>query len=76
MNWIKKNSIKKKRKKGIPVVKEFEKVLKEVVEAKENFICRRDLVISTSNTKSLYYEGYKEHKVDFEKIIASLKSKS
>ena len=57
----------------IPVIKEFEAVLKEVVEMKPSFICHHGLVISTSNTKSILYEGNKENKIDFEKIIASLK---
>ena len=57
----------------IPITKEFENVLKEIQEARPNFECKRGPVISTSNTKSVLYDG--GNKVDFEKIISSLKSK-
>jgi hypothetical protein len=59
--------------KEIPVIKEFQAVFKEITELRPSFICHHGLVISTSNTKSILYEGNKENKIDFEKIIASLK---
>lgn len=58
----------------IPITKEFENVLKEIQEIRPNFVCKHGPVISTSNTKSVLYEG--GNKVDFEKIISSLKSKT
>ena len=58
----------------IPITKEFENVLKEIQELRPNFQCKHGPVISTSNTKSVLYEG--GNKVDFEKIISSLKSKT
>lgn len=61
-------------KKEIPVTKEFENVLKEIQEGKPEFKCMRGPVIMTSNTKSILYEG--GSKVDFEKIITSLKGKA
>jgi hypothetical protein len=58
--------------KEIPVTKDFVTILKEVKEKKATFICKHGPVISTSNTKSILYEG--GGKVDFEKILASLKN--
>lgn len=58
--------------KEIPVTKDFVTILKEVKEKKPTFICKHGPVISTSNTKSILYEG--GGKVDFEKILASLKN--
>lgn len=55
------------------MTKDFDNVLKEVQECKPNFSCNRGPIISTSNTKSVLYEG--GGKVDFEKIINSLKTK-
>lgn len=49
-------------------------MLKEIQESKPEFKCMRGPVIMTSNTKSILYEG--GSKVDFEKIITSLKGKS
>ncbi|RMZ94674.1 leucine-rich repeat-containing 74B-like, partial [Brachionus plicatilis] len=57
----------------IPVTKDFESVLKEIQEIRPDFKCLRGPVISTSNTKSILYEG--GTKVDFEKILSSLKNK-
>lgn len=57
----------------IPITKEFENVLKDIKEARPDFKCLRGPVISTSNTKSVFYgDG---GKVDFEKIIETLKNK-
>jgi len=60
----------------IPVIKEFTNVLREVIELRPSFACNHGLVISTSNTTSIFYEGNKDQKVDFEKILASLKNKA
>lgn len=57
--------------KEIPVTKDFNEVLKEILEVKPNFKCLKGPIISTSNTKSVLYEG--SGKVDFEKIINALK---
>jgi hypothetical protein len=59
----------------IPVTKEFHNVLKELLELKPNnaFKCLHGPLISTSNTKSVLYDG--KGKVDFEKILSGLKQK-
>ena len=70
MNW--KDQL--KFEKEIPITKDFDSVLKEVKEIRPNFVCKKGPIISTSNTKSILYDS--ANKVDFEKIIMSLKSKS
>lgn len=57
--------------KEIPVTKDFETVLGELMQTRPGFTCKHGPIISTSNTKSILYEG---GKVDFEKIISSLKN--
>jgi hypothetical protein len=57
----------------VSVTKDFETVLQELIEMRPNFKCKRGSVISTSNTKSILYEG--SATINFEKIISDLKNK-